>query len=172
MSMLTQVSQSADIQEMASEATGKLRIALGLSTLNQADIKRLSAALSLAAAEEVEHNSSFASRLKLLFDELKPSKKPTLAKKHTTITDSIDDGLVPIATGINYTFNPTAPPDPFFLVKLYGPAQLRKALGRYSATRLKETSQKLVADKGLPVKPMSKATKDELIEYIASQVAG
>jgi hypothetical protein len=168
-----QVSNATDIQALSSEATGKIRAALDFSPLGQADLKRLSAALSIAASEEIAHNAAFAARLKLLFDELKLSKKPaTKNKGKGDWSNFMVDDLVPIATGINYDFNPTALPDPYFLLKLYGPTQLRKTLNRYNATLLREISKRLVLERGLTTKPKSKATKSELIEYIASQVAG
>ena len=90
----------------------------------------------------------------------KTAGQPRQPKKPVTIQD---DGLVPIKIGINYNFNPLAPPDPSFLLSMYGEAQLEKALNRYSPARLKETIKLHLAN---APKLKSKSTKAEIIAYI------
>jgi len=169
MSTATQTNQVSNVQDQSAEATTKIRSILGLSGLSTAELKRLSAALSIAAAEEIASNRTFASRVKDLFTSLAP-KKEIVSKSKKKIVTIEDDGLVPITTGINFDFNPLAPPDPDFLVKLYGVQQLPKALNRYGTPRLKEVVKTLVTTKSAP-KLKSKATRDDIINYIVSQVA-
>jgi hypothetical protein len=177
MSAITQLHEAETVKEQAQAATTRIRTTLGIGTLSKAELERLSAALAIAAADEMEVNQRLVTRVKELFESLTPAKALTTREnenlsrnKKQNILDLIDpDRLVPIATGIAHDFDPTAPPDARFLMQLYGAAQLPKALKRYSATRLKETATLLVAEQPLP-KLKSKATKDELIAFIVQRI--
>jgi len=163
------------VQERTIEATSKIRQLLGLEDLNANDLKRLSAAVALAAEEEIAHDETFALRIQQLFSDLAP---PAVVKASTKRKKSVDevianDDLVPIANHIDHRFDPYAPPDPKFLAQLYGIAQLPKALNRYSTSILRETIGSLLLDHPVLPKPhIKKAKKEELIAYIVEQMKG
>jgi hypothetical protein len=73
--------------------------------------------------------------------------------------------LVPIRRIEGYRANPFAPPDPQFLIQLYGTHQLDRALQDYTLDMLKETATKVQADHP-GTKPGSKAKKQSVIDYI------
>src|SRR5262249_7857628 len=105
------------VAQRANEATQWAADALQLT-----DLKRLGAAVALAAAEELGRNRSFAALVRMLYDDLAP-KRPTRApSKAKPVAPDVD--LVPIKSMEGYKYDPVAPPDPYFLYEFYGAAQL------------------------------------------------
>ena len=160
------------IQDRSAEATARLRTELGLEELNSTELKRLSAAIAEAAAEEIAHNRAFAERVRSLFIEMapkKPAPKPSRPKKKTTLAELTDDGLTPISFGNDHKFDPYSPPDPHFLLKLYGEDQLYKALDRYELSILRKIVAR-VMEQYPGSKPKNKSNREDMIHYIMTQV--
>ena len=74
----------------------------------------------------------------------------------------------PEATGTSYFRDPTAPVDPYFLKRLYGDAQLRVALSRYTGPRLAEAVRAVQA-RHAGTKPAGRS-RAEMIAYIEQHV--
>lgn len=124
------------------------------------DVKRMGAALVEAALEQMHQDAAFSVRVRNLYDAMAAPKKATGA--HTRRKAGHVE-LVPIRQ-IDIEINPAAPPDPYFLLDLYGPAQLALALQPYTAARLRET-MKQVQQRNPGTKPDG-PSKQQLIEYI------
>jgi hypothetical protein len=154
------------LQERTNEATEKLREILGLETLTAADVKILTAALTQVAAEEINHNSSFVTRLKFLFNEMKPAK----SKEKPAEEIYTGEDLIPIASMVGNPIDPLGIPDPQTLLKMYGVCQLPKALSIYKPTKLKIAAEQLMTTHP-GTKPKTKTKKEDLISYIVSLVS-
>jgi hypothetical protein len=73
--------------------------------------------------------------------------------------------LRPITTIPEYTVNPSAPPDPQFLIRLCGRDQLTRALQDYTLNKLKQTAA--VIERAHPgTKPANRSRIDDVIAYI------
>lgn len=148
--------------QRAAQAINQAIEALGLD-----DAKRLSAALTIAASEGVRKNPMFAAHVRSLYEDMAPKRSTA---RPTASNGRADDDLVPVKQ-VDYIRNPAAPPDPYFLLELYGAHQLRLALQRYTLARLKEAIPAVQAQHP-DTKPKGKATKDSVIDYIVEHVAG
>lgn len=148
------------VAQRAAEAINQTLEALGLE-----DTKRLSAALTIAAAEGVRKNPAFASHVRFLYEDMAPKRA---TPKRVKVAADVE--LIPVKQ-VEGVLNPAAAPDPYFLLELYGAHQLRLALQRYTATRLKEAVV-LVQERHPGTKPKGRATKETMIDYIVEHVAG
>jgi hypothetical protein len=137
------------------------------STLGLEDQKRVSAALAEAAAEAVRRDSLFAARVRILYKEMTPAPATRRATAGGTRA-APDVELVPIKQVEGWFLNPGAPPDPYFLLELYGPKQLPLALQRYTVARLREAVE-LVQQRNPGTGPRGK-TRQALIDYIVAHV--
>jgi len=155
----------APAQDRATEATRKLKKALGLQDLAVADQKRLSTAIAEVAAEEASSHPEFAKRILALYEALAPSKK-SKGEKSTYIGED----LVPISSTIGYHINVYGPPEPDILLKIYGKEQLPKALSLFKPAKLKEAVIQLMQERP-GTKPKTKTKAEDLINYIIEQVA-
>ena len=152
------------IQQRSVEATRSLREALGLD-----DTKLLGTALAEVAAEEARHNPDFAQRIRQTYAELEQVNSSRTRAARTP--SNIAPELIPLRTIEGLRFDPHAPIDPYMLQNIYGDAQLRHALERYSLARLKEAAT-LVEERNPGTRPASRAKKDAIIDYIVEHVAG
>ena len=149
------------ISQRATEAIQSASVALGLD-----DLKRLNAALALAAAEGVSRNPSFASHVRTLYEQMGPQKKaPTRVSKASKVEPEVE--LIPVKK-VDQLPDPSAPPDPYFLLEFYGVEQLPLALRRYPLPRLKE-SVKMVQSRQPGTKPHG-ATREAVISYLVERV--
>lgn len=132
------------------------------------DSKRLQAALLEAAAVGVQRNSAFAAHVRGLYEAMAPRRAPAVAKRTKPATPDIH--IEPVKPEIGYRFDPTAPPDPYFLAEFYGSHQLRLALERYTVAPLREAVRPVkVAN---PRTKPSGTSRQALINYIVEHVAG
>lgn len=142
--------------------------------LHVADAKRLGSALTLAAAEAVRSNPTFAAQVRALYDELAPrraaSPRPAAPRAPRGKRVAPDIELVPVKSMEGYDFDPLAPPDPYFLLEFYGAHQLRLALARYTVPRLRE-AVKHVKESNPHTRPTG-ASQEALVDYIVQYVAG
>ena len=77
--------------------------------------------------------------------------------------------LVPIARVEQAVLDPFGPPDPLYLLRLYGAAQLPIALAQYSYASLKEAAA-LLPPEPAGERPRGRRSKDELIAGIVARV--
>lgn len=153
------------VTQRTAEATREVAETLGLQ-----DLKRVAAALSEAAAEGVRKNTAFAAHVRKLYEEMAPKPAATSTRKRSQAKTSAPDiELIPIKQ-VEGILNPAAPPDPYFLVDLYGPHQLRLALTRYTPARIREAVAPVKSRSG-GARP-SGTSRQALIDYIVEHVAG
>jgi hypothetical protein len=156
------------ISQRTSEAARLAGEFLGLD-----DLKRLGAALAEAASEGIQRNPNFAAHVRALYEQMAP--KPAVsrsAKAPRSKALEPDVELIPVnyAAAKDANLDPTAPPDPYFLLDFYGAHQLALALKRYTPARLRE-AVKMVKQRNPRTKP--KGTSGQaLIDYIVEYVAG
>ncbi len=158
--------RSRTLQRRAAEATGRLRTLVAV-----ADLTLLSAAVVEAAAEEAVRNSGFRSRVRQIYHELAtpPARPPAPAHRGAPSMQS-RSVLVPLPGTEGVRIDPFAPLDPYVLLRLYGPQQMRPALARYSFTSLKEAA-KTVKERHPDTKPRDARKADALLDYIVEHVA-
>src|SRR5258708_35515725 len=154
--MSTALKRTSTLTEI-SERTGKQ---LGL-----ADVKRSSLALAAVAAQEPERSHIFAERIRTAYAALAPTKQ------RTKLLTAFDVKLVPIKHIQGRELNPAAPLDPYFLLEVYGAAQLPTALSIFPVAKLKEGAA-VVEQRNPGTKPKNRGQKQPLINYIVHYVAG
>jgi len=154
------------LQLRAAEATGRLRTLVDVGDVE--DLKVLSAAVVEAAAEEAVRNSGFRSRVRQIYNELAPPPaRPPVSAHRGAPSQSV---LVPLQGTEGVRIDPFAPLDPYVLLRLYGPQQMRPALARYSFTSLKEAA-KTVKERHPSTKPRDARKADAVLDYIMEHVA-
>lgn len=134
-------------------------------TLQLEDSKRLSFALTIAAAEYSQVDDVMASRVQAIYKELAPGSVKTGSSTRDS-SSSVEDDLVPIKTVEGRYIDPAGPPNPYFLLELYGDKQLARALNRYTAPRLR-LAVKEVQAQNPGTKPKS-GSKQAMIDYIVT----
>jgi hypothetical protein len=136
------------------------------------DAKLLSTALAEVAAEDVSRDLAYAERIRRAYHE---AYHELLQLRATRPLRARPAGrapmLIPIASLEEIQFDPYAPPNPYLLLRLYGPEQLRAALRVYTLAKLKQALEPVV-QRNPGVKPQSKARKDAVIDFIVGHVAG
>jgi hypothetical protein len=164
--MSVAINSSNGTQDRAIEAAKQLCLMLDLGTLRPAELKLLTTALAEVVAREIPHNPTLAQEVISAFSELKPSLKPRTgnAKPLKDTTGKIrNKGSVK-----NLRFNSFATLDPFVLYEMVGSEQLPDALRTFSIPTLKEIAASVETSENK--KPASKASKDQIVEYIVQSV--
>lgn len=162
----TQPAQTVNqrLKDRGAEATRYLRDALHLAPdLN--DLSILSTAVAEEAALECGRNSQFATGVRQRYDEMMALRTKT--RKPVRIKPELPP-LVPVGhmqPGEHIAIDPFAPPDPGFLTRVYGRAQLGRALVDYTLDMLKQTAAQVEANNP-GTKPANRGRKDALIAYI------
>ncbi len=154
-------SKASTVAQRSSEATQQAAELLQLS-----DLKRLGAALSLAALEGVRRNPSFAAHVRAVYEELAPKRPAPSIRRSKPVAPDVE--LIPIKSMEGHTFDPVAPPDPYFLYEFYGAAQLPLALQRYTLPRLQK-AVKLVKERNPRTNPNG-ASRQAVIDYLVEYV--
>lgn len=152
----------------SAEATRSLHDSLHLpSEMNDPAV--LSTALAEVVADENRRspNPRFALAVRQRYSEL------LLARSATTRSSKSKESLPPLvplerpagqyATRIR--LDPFAPPDPAAIVRVYGRAQLERALQDYMLDSLKETAA-LIEREHPGTKPTNRGQKQSVIDYI------
>jgi hypothetical protein len=116
-------------QQRAQVATAQLRALVAAD-----DAKLLNAAIVEAAAEEALRSATFRASVRRVYDELtahqrNSTRNGTRAQRGKGQPPA---ELVPLPGSEGARFDPFAPLDPYALLRLYGPHQLRAALSGYS----------------------------------------
>lgn len=148
------------------------------------DQKRAAAALAEAAAEAVQRDRAFAARVQALYDDMAPPPPPAprqprqpagqtggRARGGAKVAKVAPDiNLIPIKYIPGYEADSSAPPDPYLLLEMYGPAQLPLAIGRYDKPDLQQ-AVKLVKARNPKTRPTG-ASWQALVDYIVEFVGG
>lgn len=152
------------VRQRASAATTHLRRLLDADNLTL-----LSAAVAEAAAEEVHRNPTFRSTVRRIYEQLSTLDRSKSARRRTANT--INAGLEPLPGAEGTRFDPFAPLDPYLLLRLYGPRQLRAALSGYSHSALREAASAVRA-RHAGTKPKDGRKAESLIDYIVEHLSG
>ncbi len=155
---------AAMLRQRGIDATKNLREALNLPTI-VGDTTILGTVLAEVAAEEGMRNPQFASEVRRRYEEAMTQRKPV-----RVATGQVQElpPLVPIRRiEGGYKRDPFLPPDPAYLVQLYGRHQLVRALQDYLVDSLKQTAAQI--ERQHPgTKPSNRGRKDALIAYIVA----
>lgn len=153
------------LRERSAEATRRLREALHLGPdLNDGIL--LGTALAEYVAERSRSDPRMAQELRQRYDELiaqNGQHRPRAPRQ-----SGAQPPLVPVGRaqpGERLTIDPFEPPDPAFLTRVYGHAQLGRALERYSVDMLKQTAVRIEQEHP-GTKPTNRGQKKPLIDYI------
>jgi hypothetical protein len=150
------------LQQRTKVATAQLR-----ELIEADDVKLLSAAITQAAAAEAMRNAAFRTSVRRIYDELRTQPLSTTRLQRSRGQSTVE--LVPLPGTEGARFDPFAPLDPYALLRLYGPQQLRVALSGYSSAALREAVT--VVRKNHPrTRPKDARKADSLIAYIVQQL--
>lgn len=133
------------------------------------DTKRLEKAILIAAAEELESNSTFARRVCVLYGVLPETQKRGATSSGAT-PKALALNLVPVKHVDGFTLNPSAPVDPYLIYEAYGADQLADVLDLFSYAKLKDAALR-VEQRNPNAPPANKRSKATVIEYIIRFVA-
>lgn len=130
------------------------------------DEKRLLAALSEIAAEEISRSPNFALRVRSRYEELAPAKpqRASTARSTPSKTQKPQKTLVPIKQLPTHEINVARALDPYFLLEYFGPDQLRDALEQQTAANLREAVA-IVKERN-PTTKLAGTSGKAMIEYI------
>lgn len=156
---MTGVAASDKALTIAQRASGAA--ARAIQRLGFTDEKRMLAALSEVAVDELEGNASFASRVRIRYEELAPQKPPKTPKP----PKSEKVRLVPIKVLPNLDLDATRRVDPWFILEYFGPTQLEPALRMQTIGNLREAVS-VVEERYPGTAPKGKLTKESAIMYI------
>lgn len=153
------------LRERSVEATRRLREALHLAPdLNDSTV--LGTALAEYVAERSRSDPYMAQELRQRYDELiVHSGRP---RARTSRQSEPVPPLVPVGRaqpGERLTIDPFEPPDPAFLTRVYGHAQLARALERYGVDMLKLTAERVEREHP-GTKPAHRGQRKPLVDYI------
>jgi hypothetical protein len=153
------------LRERGAEATRRLRDALQLAPdLNDATV--LGTALAEYMAERSRTDPHIAQELRRRYDELMAlggGRARRASRQTETLPPLVAVGHM--EPGERLTINPAAPPDPRFLIRVYGREQLARALQPYMVEMLKETAEQVEREHP-GTKPTNRGQRKALIDYI------
>jgi hypothetical protein len=133
------------------------------------DAKRLDKAILIAAVEELERNSTFARRVRVIYGVLPATQKRGSALSGKT-PKALAIDLRPIKHVEGFTLDPSAPLDPYLVYEAYGADQLADVLDLFSVPELKDAA--LRVEQRNPQAPRAyKRSKATVIEFIVRYVA-
>jgi hypothetical protein len=131
------------------------------------DTKIVAAALAEEALSLLERDAIFKTHVRERCADMATPRRVVEPRERRRSPSRIE--LVPIKTLGPREVNPAAPPDPYFLLELYGPDQLRLALSRYKVAELKPAAA-VVQGRNPGTRPADKSRRDPLLDYIVEQV--
>ncbi len=146
-------------------ATAELREIFGFD-----DPKLLNTAIAEAAIVEARRNPNFAQRVRDFYQELLNVPKRTPARSQRQRKEKRPISRVnPIARVEGYEFDPFAPLDPYFYLKIYGVEQFPILLEEQTLSTLKFAAKKLM-DEHPGTRPKTLSKKADVIAYIIELV--
>jgi hypothetical protein len=117
--------------------------------------------LLCAAADEVTHSSAFRSHVSEFYKATATPPPPPSVSKWGQ--------LVPLNPSNDESIDLFVPPDPYWIVRVYGTTQLPQALEMFPLSSLKEASSK-VELRHPGSKPRNRGRKADVIAYIVERV--
>jgi hypothetical protein len=152
------------LRQRGIDATRHLNDTLRLSA-TASDTRLLGTALAEIVVEESARNPQLAARVRARYDELE-SLRGAPRGGNAARTREVLPPLEPIRTDLPYRYSqPGAPPDPKWLIQVYGQRQLARALQDFSLDMLKLTADKVqAAHPG--TRPANRGRKAAVIDYI------
>jgi hypothetical protein len=158
----TVATKSISLTPRAVEAVWRAIEELGVS-----DPKLLASVIVEVASDELQTSRRFSDRVQLLYDTLSMAKKKPAPKGGPKM---LPVHLKPIRQIEGQTFDIGAPPDPYFLLDLFGAEQLPEVLKLYSVDGLIQGAE-IVQERRPDAKPLKAAkTKAPIIKYILQYV--
>lgn len=151
------------VAQRNTDAMRRLRAALAVD-----DTKVLGATIAEIAAHEAEQSPSFRDRVLATYNELLALKPKASVARIRKAAGSVELTPLPGTEGIH--IDPFGGVDPFLLLRLYGPNQLRKALAGFSYSALKEAAS-AVRQRHPDSKPAKGRSADSMVNYIVEQLA-
>src|SRR5262245_61566732 len=145
----------------ATEAAKLVAQSLGLD-----DVKRVGSALATAAAEEAEHNPSFAARVRALYNATVPIAAP---RKKSPTTNALWSEVKPIKHIEGFELNPAAPLNPYLVYEACGDKQFARILEAFPLAKLKESAA-IVEERNPGTKPVNRGSKSAVMDYIIHYV--
>jgi hypothetical protein len=131
------------------------------------DTKIVAAALAEEALSLLQRDTTFAAHVRERCAGMVSQRRIVEPRERRRSPSRVE--LVPIKALGPREVNPAAPPDPYFLLELYGPDQLRLALSRYKLAELKQAAA-VVQGRNPGTRPADKSRRDPLLDYIVEQV--
>lgn len=128
------------------------------------DIKRLTDALLVVAAELTVRNDTVAEHVRAVYTAL-PATRTRARGTKLSIAD-----FTPVKRVEGLVFDGIKPLDPYLLYESYGAQQLPQLLDFLSIARLKETAS-VVEIRNPGTKPTNRRQKASVIDYIVKYVA-
>jgi hypothetical protein len=158
----TVATKSISLTPRAVEAVWRAIEELGVS-----DPKLLASVIVEVASDELQTSGRFSDRVRYLYDSLSAAKKKPASKGGPKMLPA---HLKPIRQIEGQTFDIGAPPDPYFLLDLFGAEQLPEVLKLYSVDGLIRGAE-IVQERRPDAKPLKAAkTKAPIIKYILQYV--
>ena len=144
--------------------------------LEATNVKLLQVALLQIAAEAVASDPAFADLVRRRYLEIAPPPKKIArggTRKASAVPKVSDyvESLTPIKHVPNLEVSLEAPPDPYFLLDVFGAHQLERALKPRSVADLRKAAA-IVEQRHPGTMPKGKVTKPGWIAYIVQYVAG
>lgn len=171
-SMSTAVQTRAQtLKERGADATRRLREVLLLAP-DLTDTTVLGTALAEYIVEKSQSDPHIAQELRSRYDDL-AAQSGRGAKRTSIQKETLPSPLVPVGhaqPGERFTIDPFAPPDPQFLIRVYGRDQLAQALEPYMVDMLKQTAASIEREHP-ETKPTNRGQKKALIDYIVKYSA-
>lgn len=160
MSATTGENVKLTVQQRSQQRAEEIAAQLGID-----NVKLVSAAVLEAALAEMHHNPDFEQRIKSVCEQLQQSQPKSRTSTSPKKGSLHNPNLVPINHTEKYHFDPGSPPDPIFLLDLYGPDQLEQALDEFTTPFLKKSVT--VMKERFPNKKLkSKATREDVIHFL------
>jgi len=153
------------LQQRGAQATRNLRVAMQMPT-HPKDEGILGIALAEVAAGEGRRNPQFASDVRQRYDELIDlrNRAARRASQHAQELPPLE----PIRRDLPYRkADPFAPPNPEYLIQVYGKGQLARALHDYTVDQLKRTAKE-IEHTHPGTKPTNRGQRASLIAYIVA----
>lgn len=169
---LTSPPEATDVSPDTKPPTYPQRSALAAAQasahLNLSDEKRMLAALSLVALEELQRNMSFATLVYNRYLDLAP-KKVAKSSKTAKPPKIVQPKLTPIKELPSLELDATRRLDPWFILEYYGKQQLETALRIQTPGNLREAVA-IVEERYPGTAPKGKVGKEGAIRYILNFV--
>lgn len=154
------------LRKRGATATGKLGETLHLPVA-VLDEMVLGTALAEVAIDECRRNPAFAHAVRAHYDEIAALRSGGTGGSRARGSRMPASELVPIGNIPGWQSDPFSPPNPQVLIRVYGRAQLARALDEYTVEALKQTAAAYEV-KFPGTKPTNRGHRAPIIAYIVA----